>query len=73
MRIHRLYTEQTLEPGNEATLLDGPAHYLGRVLRASPGQPVVLFNGDGHDYAADVVRLSKTEIVLEIRSRLPAA
>ncbi|MBT8058107.1 MAG: 16S rRNA (uracil(1498)-N(3))-methyltransferase [Gammaproteobacteria bacterium] len=73
MRIHRLYTDQPLEPGRETTLGDGPAHYLGRVLRAARGQSVVLFNGDGHDYPADVVRLSKTEVVLEVRSRLPAA
>ncbi len=73
MRLHRLYTDQPLEPGCEATLGDGPAHYLGRVLRASRGQSVVLFNGDGHDYAADVTRLSKTEVVLDVRTRLPAA
>ena len=73
MRIHRLYTDQPLEPGRETTLGDGPAHYLGRVLRAARGQSVVLFNGDGHDYPADVIRLSKTEVVLDVRSRLPAA
>lgn len=54
--------------------LDGQsAHYLLRVLRVNVEQPVVLFNGDGHDYAAEVVRAQKREITLSVLSRLPAA
>ena len=73
MRIHRIHTQATLEPGLEITLRNGPAHYLGRVLRVMTGQTIVLFNGDGHDYVADVRGLSKREVVLEVISRLPAA
>lgn len=72
MRIHRIHTSQSLEPGQETSLENGPAHYLGRVLRVTVGQTVVLFNGDGHDYVAELIRLSKREVLLEIASRLPA-
>lgn len=51
--------------------MDEPAHYLGRVLRAAVGQTVVLFNGDGHDYVAEVTHMSRREVVLEVNSRLP--
>ncbi|MGD8578315.1 MAG: 16S rRNA (uracil(1498)-N(3))-methyltransferase, partial [Lysobacterales bacterium] len=61
-----------LEPGAEVVLEGPAAHYLGRVLRVVPGQSMVLFNGDGHDYAADVLRPGKNSMVLEVRSRLPA-
>lgn len=72
MRIHRIHTLQDLEPGLEITLQNGPAHYLGRVLRVTAGQTVVLFNGDGQDYVAEITRLVKREVILEVSSRLPA-
>lgn len=72
MRIHRVYTDQALEPGTQLTL-DGPqAHYLGRVLRVAPGQVIVLFNGDGRDYACDVREAGRNSLALDVRSRLPA-
>jgi len=43
------------------------------VLRVAEGQTIVLFNGDGHDYVAEVVRSGKKEISLNVISRLPAA
>jgi len=71
LRIHRVHTGQALEPGLEVVLEQGAAHYLGRVLRVSLGQPVVLFNGDGYDYAAEVIRAGRRELALLINSRLP--
>jgi 16S rRNA (uracil1498-N3)-methyltransferase len=73
VRIHRVYTLQDLEPGREVSIRDRSAHYLTRVLRITAGQTIVLFNGDGHDYAADVMRPGKKEIILCVTSRLPAA
>lgn len=53
-------------------MLDGsPAHYLGRVLRAAVGQTVMLFNGDGHEYVSEIVRIDKRSVVLRVDSRLP--
>jgi len=73
VRIHRVHTHHTLEPGQEVTIGDRAAHYLNRVLRVTVGQAIVLFNGDGHDYAAEVVRPGKKEFSLSVISRLPAA
>ena len=72
MRIHRLYSDQNLDPGSPARLDGRAAHYLGRVLRVAVGDNVVLFNGDGHDYACTVERVRKDAMDLEVRSRLPA-
>jgi 16S rRNA (uracil1498-N3)-methyltransferase len=71
LRIHRVHTLQALEPGIEVVLREGAAHYLGRVLRVVPGQAIVLFNGDGNDYAAEVVRAGRRDLVLSVNSRLP--
>lgn len=72
MRIHRVHTHHTLEPGQQVTIGDRAAHYLSRVLRVAAGQTIVLFNGDGHDYTAEVVSQGNKEISLAVISRLPA-
>ena len=73
MRIHRVHTDQAMEPGGNLTISGSRAHYLNRVLRVVPGQAIVLFNGDGHDYVADIVRPGRNELILAVNSRLPAA
>lgn len=62
-----------MEPGGNLTISGSRAHYLSRVLRVVPGQAIVLFNGDGHDYVADIVRPGRNELILAVNSRLPAA
>lgn len=71
MRTQRVHTYQVLEPGQELVLDEGPAHYLSRVLRVAVGQAVVLFNGDGHEYAAEVRQVGRGEVALLVNSRLP--
>lgn len=71
MRVHRIHTAQTLQPGAEIVLEERSSHYLGRVLRLAPGQAVVLFNGDGHDYAAEILSPARRGMALRVNSRLP--
>lgn len=73
MRIHRVHTRQSLKPGREARIGDKTAHYLRRVLRITTGQQIILFNGDGHDYLAEVVQPGKRELILSVLSRARAA
>lgn len=54
MREHRLYTEQPIFVGAEIALESRPARHALQALRLQPGDPVLLFNGDGCDYAAEV-------------------
>jgi 16S rRNA (uracil1498-N3)-methyltransferase len=72
MRIHRVYTFEALDPGHTVALDAASSHYLARVLRVVVGQPLVLFNGDGHDYAATVEKASKSGLIASISARLPA-
>ncbi len=71
MRIHRVYTSETLEPDQPVMLDAASSHYLARVLRVAEDQPLVLFNGDGHDYAATVEKASKSGILAHVSARLP--
>ena len=73
MRISRIHTPQALAPDSIAELDAAAANYLGRSLKLRRGDNVVLFNGDGADYAAGITELTKNGVKLEVRSRLPAA
>jgi len=56
----------------EISLQGAAAHYLLRVLRVAPGQAVVLFNGDGSEYASELISAAKKNVSIRILSRLPA-
>jgi 16S rRNA (uracil1498-N3)-methyltransferase len=71
LRTNRLHTAQALEPGHEVVLENGAVHYLCRVLRVVPGQSVTLFNGDGHDYEAEVLRTGRRDVLLRVTGRQP--
>lgn len=72
MRIHRVHSFENLAPEHEVLLDPTISHYLARVLRVVAGQPLVLFNGDGYDYAATVERANKSGILASVSARLPA-
>lgn len=66
MRQSRIYTSQALLPANSIEL-EGPAsHYLLRVLRLSEGDPLILFNGDGRDYSAEISGLSNKRVLVRL-------
>ena len=71
MRIHRIHTAQVLRPDCEVLLEESSSHYLSRVLRVGAGDAVVLFNGDGHDYAAEVLSPARRQMRVRVDSRLP--
>ena len=66
MRQSRIYTSQVLLTADSVEL-EGPAsHYLTRVLRLSEGDSLVLFNGDGSDYSAEVSGITKKHVLVRI-------
>lgn len=68
MRKTRLYTAQTLQVEQQAALSQEQAHYLAHVLRLRCGDSVILFNGDGGEYAARIEQLSRKQAVLQVVS-----
>ena len=64
----RFYTPDPLTPG-EFTLTGQDAHHLAAVRRFAPGDAVVLFNGDGCEYPAEVVAVGKREVTLHVSKR----
>ncbi|KAF1696614.1 16S rRNA (uracil(1498)-N(3))-methyltransferase [Pseudoxanthomonas koreensis] len=68
MRLTRCHVDLPLRPGIEVALPERAASHLARVLRLREGDPCVLFNGDGHDYAARLRVANKREVRVEILS-----
>jgi 16S rRNA (uracil1498-N3)-methyltransferase len=63
----RFYTNSALLLG--PLFLQGPeAHHLANVMRAKPGDAVVLFTGDGVEYPATVVEVAKKSVALRVES-----
>ena len=66
MRNPRLFTDQPLTPGDRVVLKGSVAQHLGRALRARAGDNIALFNGNGQEFAAEVITVSKGEITVDI-------
>ena len=66
MRSPRLFTDQPLTPGDQVVLEGTVARHLGNVLRARAGEQIALFNGDGREFAAKVLSVSKREVIVDI-------
>lgn len=66
MRLTRVHVEGALVPGSQITLPQDAAAHLARVLRLRQGDACVLFNGDGQDYHAQLLRIDKREVVAAV-------
>jgi 16S rRNA (uracil1498-N3)-methyltransferase len=71
MRLTRVHLDIPLSAGQELVLPEAPATHLVRVLRLGEGDACVLFNGDGHDYAARIVALGKREVRVAVGEATP--
>ncbi|MFC1749958.1 16S rRNA (uracil(1498)-N(3))-methyltransferase [Pseudomonadota bacterium] len=59
MRIPRIYTPSPLSSGNTVELDDNAFNHSVRVLRLKQGAPVVLFNGEGGEFSAELSDVQK--------------
>ena len=66
MRMIRAFADLPLAVGARIALPESAAAHLTRVLRLREGDACVLFNGDGHDYAARIVATGKRETMADV-------
>lgn len=55
----RLFTEHALAAGQPVELTANQAHYLRNLMRAGPGDAVLLFNGRDGEWSAEIAALAK--------------
>ena len=68
----RLYLDQPLGPGQALALSEGQANYLFAVMRLGVGAFVLVFNGQGGEWRAEVAQANKRRGVLVCRDQTKA-
>lgn len=68
----RIFQAAFLKTNHELQLNESASHHLSRVLRAKINDEIILFNGEGGEYTAKILRIDKkniTVLVGEFNSR----
>ncbi|PLK28075.1 16S rRNA (uracil(1498)-N(3))-methyltransferase [Porphyrobacter sp. TH134] len=68
----RLFVAEELHAGAAVRIEGNPAHYLARVMRAGPGDVVILCDDVTGEWAARVSDVGKRDVMLEVAERLRA-
>ena len=71
MRNPRIHVAIPVRVGDEFALPDGSARHVAQVLRMRAGDPLTLFNGDGHDYPAELLEVSRRDARVRITACTP--
>lgn len=71
MRVPRIYQPFPLTVAHTLNLDEDGAAHIGKVLRMGNGEHISLFNGDGHDYLAEIVDAGKKHVTVNVLSCEP--
>lgn len=71
MRKIRVYVDAPMQIGRQVALPEFAAHHAVRVLRLREGDPLTLFNGDGHDYQGVLSHARKDLVTVTLGSAEP--
>lgn len=66
MSLRRIYSERALRSGASVTLTGDAANHVLRVLRLRRGDALVVFDGSGTDYDAEIADLARDELTVRV-------
>jgi len=69
MRLNRVFVGQPLVTGSEVLLPEAAAYHVARVLRLRAGAPLVLFDGSGGDFRAEIVAVDGDRVRVSVGER----
>ena len=69
MRLNRVFVGQPLVTGSEVLLPEAAAYHVARVLRLRAGAPLVLFDGSGGDFRAEIVAVEGDRVRARVGER----
>jgi 16S rRNA (uracil1498-N3)-methyltransferase len=64
MRMNRIFCEGPLASGAEVALPAAGAYHVARVLRMREGASLVVFDGSGQDFRAEIVRVAGDDVTV---------
>ena len=70
MRIPRIYHPEPLIVDQHISLSADAVNHVANVLRLKPEHPVVLFNGDGNEYSAQLLDVGKRNVTASVDAKL---
>jgi 16S rRNA (uracil1498-N3)-methyltransferase len=70
MRISRIFSEQKLALDAEICLNEDASRYVAKVLRMTLGREMVLFNGEGGEFRADIIAIDKKQVRVRILEKI---
>ncbi|ASF98992.1 MULTISPECIES: 16S rRNA (uracil(1498)-N(3))-methyltransferase [Vibrio] len=73
MRIPRIYHPTPLQSSSIIALNDDAAGHIGRVLRMQAGQEVLLFDGSGAEFPAEITEVSKKNVLVNVLKRVESS
>mgnify|MGYP000179707759 CR=1 FL=1 len=71
MPLPRFYIPQPLNAPLRLALPAAAAHHAARVLRLRVGDALIVFNGNGGEYAAHILAMGKQDVTIEIERHDP--
>jgi len=66
MHISKIYQAAELAPGVEVNLDKAAVNHVVNVLRLKIGDPLILFNGKGGEYSAEIIQVKRREVKVQI-------
>jgi len=66
MRLNRVYVDAPLSSGSRIELPATAAQHLGKVLRVRSGDEIVLFSGDGREFAAVIESIRGSRVTVSV-------
>lgn len=62
MHTPRIYQNQPLIEGTDIVLDDNGSRHIGKVLRKTVGEPLIVFNGTGGEYHGQIQEVSNKQV-----------
>lgn len=66
MTITRIFQPVSLQTNTTITLESDAAHHVARVLRATIGDAIVVFNGEGGEFKGAITEINKKNVIVTL-------
>ncbi len=67
--MNRFYHSKPININETIVMDDFAAHHALKVMRLKTNDQLILFNGDGSDFTGQVIRISKRQVEVSIKSK----
>ena len=70
--MKRFFIQDGVSVGRQIVISGSEGHHIARVLRLGPGDRIVIFDGSGFDYEAEILEISRSGVQTKILRKYPS-